>query len=184
MTTILLVDDDLAFREQLARAFQRRGYQVAPAADYFGAIERLRDTDCHLAVIDLRMPGPSGMKLLTDLRERSPHTQVVVLTGYGSIANAVEALRLGAVNYVSKPAHADEILAAFPSLNLRPAPPHDPRLAAHDEDEFPEPSLAQVEWDHIQRILADCDGNVSHAARRLGIPRRSLQRKLRRGAPD
>lgn len=138
---------------------------------------RIQVESCHLAVVDLRMPGESGMKLLAELRKRSPSTKVVMLTGFGSISNAVEALRLGAVNYVSKPAHADEILAAFDHKD-------EDSLSIALDQSADSPSLAQAEWEHIQRVLGDCGGNISQAAHRLNISRRSLQRKLRKQAPD
>ena len=129
-----------------------------------------------LAVLDLKMPGKSGMELLKEIRHISPEIRAVMLTGYGSITNAVEAIKHGAVNYVTKPADADQVLAA---LDEHPA-----MMARQPEDDLVPPSLAEAQWEHIHRVLADCDGNVSEAARRLGIHRRSLQRKLRKLAPD
>ncbi|MFO0912328.1 MAG: response regulator [Pirellulales bacterium] len=174
---ILIADDDDVLREQLRRAFVRRGFVVSEAANCTDAIAAILAAPCDLAVVDLRMPGESGMQLLVELRQRSPGTKVLMLTGFGSIANAVEAVRLGATNYVSKPAHADEILAAFEELD-------EPRSSRSSGAEGGGPSLAQAEWEHIQRVLADCEGNISQAAHRLGISRRSLQRKLRKRAPD
>jgi two-component system response regulator RegA len=123
-------------------------------------------------VVDLRMPGGSGLDLVRDLRRVSPRVRVIVLTGYGSIATAVEAIRRGAENYLPKPADADDILTA---LSRGGSQPEDGASEA--------PSLARAEWEHIHRVLADCDGNISEAARRLGIHRRSLQRKLQKYAP-
>ena len=123
-----------------------------------------------LALVDLRMPGASGLSLVRTLLEIDPHTRVVVLTGYGSIATALEAVRLGAVHYLQKPADVDEILAAFHRDELPPS--ESPAPPTHV------PSLARAEWEHIQRVLTDCGGNVSQAARLLGVHRRSLQRKL------
>ena len=116
------------------------------------------------------MPGKSGLELVKALLEMDPHTKIVVLTGYGSIATAIGAVRLGATHYLSKPADADDIVAAFARGD---APP----LAPTDVD-YQAPSLARAEWEHINRVLSDCGGNISEAARRLGIHRRSLQRKL------
>ena len=129
-----------------------------------------------LAVIDLKMPGKSGLDVLSELRKVSPHTRAVILTGFGSISNAVEAVKLGAVNYLTKPADADEILAA---LML------DSGQSSNDapSNEFQPPSLAAAEWEHIQRVLSECDGTISEAARLLDIPRRTLQRKLKKMAP-
>ncbi len=176
MKKILLVDDDDALRDQLSRALQRRGYAVRPAANARAALQLAQAETCDLAIIDLRMPGDSGMKLLADLQEFTPTTRVVILTGFGSIASAVGALKRGAVNYVAKPAHVDDILAAF-ETGARPASP-----AIDDEHEAV--SLAKAEWEHIQRALAECQGNITQAARRLDISRRSLQRKLRKRAPE
>ncbi|HND53955.1 MAG TPA: response regulator [Pirellulaceae bacterium] len=177
MVRMLLVDDDDALRDQLARAFRRRGFAVGAASNAREALELVEQETFALGVLDLRMPGDSGMKLLAQLLEQSPDMKIVMLTGFGSIANAVEALRLGAVNYVSKPAHADEILAAFA---LSESPPN----VVDEFDGEESPSLAQAEWEHIQRTLKECNGNISQAARRLNISRRSLQRKLRKRAPD
>jgi two-component system response regulator RegA len=172
---LLLVDDSPAFRERLARAFRERGFQVRTAGSYDEALLLSRETPADLAVVDLRMPGRSGLDLVRDLKKLRPATRVLVLTGFGSIATAVDAIRLGAANYLSKPASADDILAAF-------------ARAEAGQAEAPEaadpPSLARVEWEHIHRVLADSGGNISEAARRLGIHRRSLQRKLRKLAPE
>jgi two-component system response regulator RegA len=173
--TMLLVDDSDIFRERLASALEERGLDVLTAADAVEAMEVVRTRKVEMAVIDLKMPGPSGMTLLRDLRSHDPDLKVVVLTGFGSIATAVEAMRLGAVNFVSKPADADDVLAAF-SIE-------DPAAEPDSSGEVEAPSLARAEWEHIQRVLADCGGNVSEAARRLGLHRRSLQRKLKKMAP-
>lgn len=170
--TMLVVDDDEKLRERLARAFRERGFEVSTAASGAEALARVREETPEYAVIDLRMPGPSGLEVMKAIRALDPATQVLILTGYGSIATAVEATRLGAKGYLPKPADADEILAAFAGEGGEAA-------GAHIET----PSLARAEWEHIQRVLADCDGNVSEAARRLGIHRRSLQRKLHKFPP-
>jgi two-component system response regulator RegA len=128
------------------------------------------------AVIDLRLPSGSGLDVVRLLRRLSPRTVMVVLTGYGSIATALEAVALGAAHYLTKPATIDEILAGF--ARARPAG-EDAAAAEAPASVVPEVlSLARVEWEHINRVLADCEGNVSEAARRLGMHRRSLQRKL------
>jgi two-component system response regulator RegA len=169
----LIVDDDDVLRTRLSRAMERRGLRVVTAASYDAAIAALDESLPELAVIDLKMPGQSGLELLRQLKARSPDTRAVVLTGYGSIANAVEAMKLGAHNYLTKPADAEQILAAFSDRQQAPA-------AAPG---FPSPSLAAAEWEHIQRVLADSGGNITEAARRLDIPRRTLQRKLKKLAP-
>jgi two-component system response regulator RegA len=171
----LVVDDDPAFRTRLIKALSARG-RVAHGA---GTVDEALDTASRVrptaAVVDLKMPGgKSGLELVPRLVGQFPGIQVVVLTGYGSIATAVEAVRQGAINYLSKPLDADQILAAFDGDAEPPA--------VADAETTP-PSLARVEWEHIQRILTDCGGNISLAARRLGIHRRSLQRKLAKLPP-
>src|SRR5688572_807380 len=167
--TFLVVDDDLAFRTRLIRALAARGHAGHGAGSVDEALEVADRVRPSAAVVDLKMPGgKSGLELVPELVERCAGIQVVVLTGYGSIATAVEAVRNGAINYLSKPLDADQILAAFDA---------EVEGAAVGAEE-PPPSLARVEWEHIQRILTDCGGNISLAARRLGIHRRSLQRKL------
>jgi len=168
--SILVVDDDEILRQRLEKAFVRRGFNVRTAYDFESAIETAISFQPERAVLDLKMPGRSGLDLLTELLKVSPDTKAVILTGYGSITNAVEAVKLGAINYVTKPADADQVLSAFTS---GPSPTPD----------FPPPSLAEAQWEHIQRVLADCGGNISEAARRLDIPRRTLQRKLKKNAP-
>lgn len=172
--TLLLVDDDEIFRDRMARAMRERGYDVRTAADYDAAMDEARADSPQLAVVDLKMPGRSGLELVRDLLAVDPSTKVVVLTGYGSIATAIDAVRLGAVHYLSKPADADEILGAFARDAMAPLAP---------TPEFPAPSLARAEWEHINRVLSDCGGNISEAARRLGMHRRSLQLKLRKYPP-
>lgn len=164
MNGVLVIDDDDRFRARLCRAIGERGYEVAGAAN--GAVARGLAASCRRAVLDLRLGSESGLELLDDLLETNGDLEVVVLTGYGSIATAVEALRRGAVNYITKPADADRILAAF-----------EPE-GATELEALPVPSLDEVEWEHIQRVMHECGGNVSHAARLLGVHRRSLQRKL------
>lgn len=164
--TVLLVEDDDTFRNRLARAFRDRGFLVTEAASIEEAAAAAHDDTPELAVVDLRLPRGSGLDVVRDLLALDPTTAVVVLTGYGSIATALEAVRLGARHYLAKPADADQILAA---LDGHPS-------SANAQGDVP--SLARVEWEHIQRVLHDCDGNISQAARLLGIHRRSLQRKL------
>ena len=172
--SILVVDDDDNLRTRMARAFENRGFRAMTASCYSDVESVLREERPNRAVIDLKMPGPSGLDVLKHLMERSPETKAVILTGYGSITNAVDAIKIGAVNYVTKPANVDEILAAFKKPGEDPDP--------NSEDLHPQ-SLAEAEWDHIQRVLNDCDGNISEAARQLDIPRRTLQRKLKKLAP-
>ncbi len=173
--SLLIVDDNEIFRDRLARAFEDRGFDVRKAENHTQAIANAREESPEWAVVDLRMPGKNGLEVVRDLLEIDCHTRIVVLTGYGSIATAIDAVRLGAVNYLQKPADADDIIAAF-SRGEQP-----PMSGA--EHEYQAPSLARAEWEHIQRVLADCEGNISEAARRLDIHRRTLQRKLDRYPP-
>jgi two-component system response regulator RegA len=171
--SLLLVDDDATYRERLAKAITLRGYEVHTAADAQAAVALAETDSPEFAVLDLRMPGESGLDLLRRLMAIDPTTRVLMLTGYGSIATAIEAVRLGAVNYLTKPADVDDILAAFnPNTQV-----------GESSSDLETPSLARVEWEHIQRVLNDCEGNLSEAARRLGMHRRSLQRKASRKRP-
>jgi two-component system response regulator RegA len=166
--TLLVVDDDEAFRTRLMRAFEARGYSTRGAADGAQALALAREESPELSVVDLRMPGLSGLEVVRGLHEVDEATRIVVLTGYGSIATAVEAVKLGATHYLTKPASVDDLIAAFdrdPSGETR-TPPGEVA------------SLARVEWEHINRVLQECGGNISQAARLLGVHRRSLQRKL------
>jgi two-component system response regulator RegA len=166
---LLIVEDDDALRGRLARAFEARGFDVRAASSVEEAAAVLDKDPPEFALVDLRMPGQSGLDLIPRLKQADPATRIVVLTGYGSIATAVEAVRRGAEHYLTKPADADQIMAAFsrtggdaPTLATQPM------------------SLDRVEWEHINRVLLECQGNVSETARVLGIHRRSLQRKLAR----
>jgi two-component system response regulator RegA len=172
--TILVVDDNDTFRERLARSFSLRGFTVLTANGYGQAI---RVVEKHLpdrAVVDLKMPGKSGLELVKDAVGVAPDIRIVVLTGYGSIATAIDAMKLGAVSYLAKPADVEEILHAFTA---------EPTTDARLRDLSP-PTLPRVEWEHIQRVLHDCDGNISVAAKKLNIHRRTLQRKLQKYAPN
>jgi len=173
---MLLVDDSDEFRERLGRAFRDRGFEVRTASNYEDALVIAHEQSPDRAVIDLRMPGKSGLELLRELKQLDDSIEVLLLTGFGSIATAVDAVRLGATNVLTKPADADDILAAFERGNADVD--HEPTSNVEV------PSLARTEWEHIHRVLADCNGNISEAARRLGIHRRSLQRKLQKRAPD
>ncbi|MDP9173037.1 MAG: response regulator [Planctomycetota bacterium] len=171
----MVVDDDATFRNRLLAALSARDLEAFGAGTPAEAREMARARRPDRAVIDLRMPGGSGLDLVSDLIHIDPDIEIVVLTGYGSIATAVEATRRGATDYLTKPADADQILVAFEKANERAAA----MVPAPDSA----PSLARVEWEHIQRVLNDCDGNISQAARVLGIHRRSLQRKLSKYPP-
>lgn len=165
--SVLLVEDDERFRERLGRALAARGCDVRTVASAEEALAAASAESPELAVVDLKLPTGSGLDVVRGLHRIDPTTKIVVLTGYGSIATALESVRLGATHYLTKPVDADQVLAAFEGREMTQDPP-----------QLEVPSLARVEWEHIQRVLADCDGNVSQAARLLGIHRRSLQRKL------
>lgn len=173
--SILVVDDDDILRTRLEKAFAKRGLTVYCASNLRAAIEIASEHKPDLAVLDLKMPDNSGLQVLKELIAICPDLRAVILTGYGSITNAVEAVKLGAVNYVTKPADADQVLAAFEKV--------DGNNEEADVSDMQPPSLAAAQWEHIHRVLADCGGNISEAARRLDIPRRTLQRKLKKMAP-
>lgn len=174
--TVLIVDDSEIFRERMARAFVARGFEVRTAADAQEARGMVVEESPEWAILDLRMPGDSGLQLLQDIIVMDPTVEVVILTGYGSIATTIDAMRLGAISYVAKPADVDEIIAAFERGQSPPLTPIEPA--------YQPLSLARVEWEHINRVLSDCGGNISQAARLLGIHRRSLQRKLKKFPPS
>lgn len=169
----LLVDDDAIFRPRLAEALERRGVRCQQAADAAEALTLARAHPPELAVVDLRMPNGTGLELVRALRADGLTGVIFLLTGYGSIATAVEAMRCGANDYLTKPADAEQLMAAWRRANGAPRAPQP----------LTPPTLEQVEWEHIQRVLADCGGNVSQAARALGVHRRSLQRMLGRHPP-
>lgn len=172
LPTLLLVDDDEAFRNALAQALQRRGFAVMTAPDAQRAEEIAKEHIFEYALVDVRMPGPSGIELVGALHQLDDGTRIVVLTGYGTIANAVAAMRAGAVDYLTKPVDAAACERALLGRALK---------AAEQGDRVP--SLDRVEWEYLQRVLSDAEGNISEAARRLGMHRRSLQRKISRHPP-
>lgn len=167
---LLLVDDDETFRERLAISLSRRGYEVQTASGAEPAIQIAETFKPQFALLDLKMPGSDGLDLIPLLKKILPNVRMVVLTGYGSIATALEAVRLGAADYLTKPADSEQIDRALQGKKA--------------EVEVSVPSLDRVEWEHMHRILADNDNNISRAARVLGIDRRSLQRKLAKYPPN
>ena len=166
---LLIVEDDEVLRSRLTTAFESRGLDVRGVATIDEAAAVAREELPELVLLDLRVGADSGLDLIPELTHLDPATRIVVLTGYGSVATAVEAVRRGAVHYLTKPADADEILAAFERGGGTPDATPPPLQAM---------SLDRVEWEHINRVLMDCGSNISEAARVLGIHRRSLQRKL------
>ena len=167
---LLLIDDDEVYCGILARALTRRGFHVSIAYSRQDALVRAAETAPDLAVVDLRIGADSGLELIPELLGVNPEVRIIVLTGYASIATAVEAIKLGAVQYLTKPADADDVLTAIRRETGAPD------IAVRDK---PLP-LARLEWEHLQKTLAECDGNISAAARRLGMHRRTLQRKLQK----
>ncbi|MEK9134154.1 MAG: response regulator transcription factor [Pseudomonadota bacterium] len=166
--SLLLVDDDDTFCQVLSAALERRGFGVRVAHNVAEGLAAAEGDAPEFAVIDLKMPGPSGLELVKKLKALDAHTRIVVLTGFASVATAVEAIKLGATHYLAKPADADEIVAAFS---------RDSGNAAVPLEAKPLP-LSRLEWEHIQKVLTECGGNISETARRLGMHRRTLQRKL------
>ena len=166
---ILLVDDDQTFCQVLARAMRRRNLDVRVAYSAEQGEDILEQFKPQLAVVDLKMSGASGLTLIPTLINNNPKVRILILTGYASIATAVEAIRLGAANYLCKPADTEQIMSA---LFSQPEMPH----------EVPVPerpiSLERLEYEHIQRILLENEGNISETARQLNMHRRTLQRKL------
>ncbi len=173
--SFLIVDDDDVFRTRLARALEHRGFEVRTAADVDAAIALATEESPEKVIVDLKMPKRSGLEFVGALKKIDATTKVIVLTGFGSIATAVDAMRLGATSYLAKPADVDDILNAFARDDAPPLSPEKPR--------YSKPSLARLEWEHINQVLSDCGGNISETARQLGLHRRSLQRKLRKYAP-
>lgn len=167
-TKLLIIDDDELYCSVLEDAFSRRGFDVATANNESQAIEQIEGFEPELAIVDLRLDQSSGLHLIKRLKEKDENTKILMLTGYASIATAVEAVKLGATQYLTKPANADEILAAFSqtSADSNVAPAEEPL------------SVKRLEWEHMQKVLQECGGNISEAARRLKMHRRTFQRKL------
>ena len=165
---LLLVDDDPTFCQVMQRALARREITADTFTNITDALTALETNHYQRAVVDLKIAQESGLALIKALRQRNPDLRIVMLTGYSSVSTAVEAIKLGATNYLSKPASVDEVLLAF-----------------EDNEQFSEelpllvqPSLDRVEWEHIQQVLQANQGNISATARALGMHRRTLQRKL------
>lgn len=171
MQRIMLVDDDDVFRKVLARSLSRRGYQTCEAATPGEALIHLESGMPDACILDLKIGHESGLHLLPEMLRIKPDLKVVVLTGYASIATAVEAVKQGALNYLPKPADAEEILAAFAEKREVPA---------QAVLETPHMSVDRLEWEYIQKVLAENQGNISETARALGMHRRTLQRKLQK----
>ncbi|MBO37634.1 MAG: two-component system response regulator [Rhodospirillaceae bacterium] len=169
---LLIVDDDRPFRERLAKALERRGFKVTAVEKVSEGIAMARLQMPKFAVLDLRLQDGSGLDVVPVIREADPNSRIVILTGYGNIATAVAAVKAGAVDYLAKPADADQVIAALLTQGADlPPPPENPM------------SADRVRWEHIQRVYEQCDRNVSETARRLKMHRRTLQRILSKRAP-
>ena len=170
--SLLLVDDDEPFLRRLAKAMEKRGFSVETADSVAAGRAVATARPPAYAVVDLRLEDGNGLDVVEAIRERRPDSRVVVLTGYGAIATAVAAVKIGATDYLSKPADANDITAALlTDGNELPPPPENPM------------SADRVRWEHIQRVFELCDRNVSETARRLGMHRRTLQRILAKRSP-
>ena len=172
LASLLLVDDDTTFCKVLSAALARRGFAVTVAHSVEQAIPFAESNPPEFAVVDLKMDGASGLAMVKRLHGLDPNTRIVVLTGYASIATAVEAIKLGATQYLAKPANADEIVAAFDH-----APDSNAPLKTQPTQ------IENLEWEHIQRVLREHDDNISATARALNMHRRTLQRKLAKPPP-
>jgi two-component system response regulator RegA len=170
--TLLIVDDDRPFRERLARAMQSRGFEVLAAETVREGIAIVKERSPAYAVVDLKLEDGNGLDVVETLHETRPNARVVVLTGFGNIATAVAAVKFGAIDYLPKPADADDIMSALLAApGAKPNPPENPM------------SADRVRWEHIQRVYELCGHNVSETARRLNMHRRTLQRILAKRSP-
>ena len=170
--TLLLLDDDQALRTRMGRALAARGFDVTTVGSVAEATDALKNPAPAFAVLDMRLEDGNGLKVVEMVRERREDARIVMLTGYGAIATAVAAVKAGAVDYLSKPADADDVVKALLSSgDIAPEPPENPM------------SADRVRWEHIQRVYELCENNVSETARRLGMHRRTLQRILAKRAP-
>ncbi|MCK9539795.1 response regulator transcription factor [Dokdonella sp.] len=169
---VILIDDDTVFSAVLARALSARGFSVHTAADGATALGLVRQHAPAFAVLDLKLGAENGLALIPELLAVQPRLRILLLTGYASIATAVEAIKRGAHDYLAKPVDADQVAQALLGADGEEPADDEAPLEVHT------PPLRRLEWEHIQRVLSECDGNVSEAARRLGLHRRTLQRKL------
>ncbi|ABS65564.1 MULTISPECIES: ActR/PrrA/RegA family redox response regulator transcription factor [Xanthobacter] len=170
--SVLIVDDDRSFLQRLARAMEARGFEVATAETVADGLARVEASAPAYAVVDMRLGDGTGLDVISALKRHRPGARAIVLTGYGNIATAVTAVKLGAVDYLAKPADADDVVAALlANADHKPIPPENPM------------SADRVRWEHIQRVYELCGRNVSETARRLSMHRRTLQRILAKRAP-
>ena len=170
--SVLIVDDDRSFLQRLARAMEARGFEVATAETVADGLARVEASAPAYAVVDMRLGDGTGLDVISALKRHRPGARAIVLTGYGNIATAVTAVKMGAVDYLAKPADADDVVAALlANADHKPTPPENPM------------SADRVRWEHIQRVYELCGRNVSETARRLSMHRRTLQRILAKRAP-
>ena len=170
--SLLIVDDDNPFRERLARAMEKKGFEVFQAESVQKGIESVKAKKPGFAVVDLRLNDGNGLEVVKEIQSNNSLSRIIMLTGYGNIPTAVAAIKEGAIDYLAKPADADEIEAALTADGAsKPKPPENPM------------SADRVRWEHIQRVYELCDRNVSETARRLNMHRRTLQRILAKRAP-
>jgi len=170
--SLLIVDDDKSFVQRLARAMESRGFEVMVAEAVAEGLQHVAKSAPAFAVVDMRLADGSGLDVISALKERRPDARAIVLTGYGNIATAVNAIKLGAIDYLAKPADADDVVAALLAIEGKKAEPPEHPMSAD-----------RVRWEHIQRIYELCGRNVSETARRLNMHRRTLQRILAKRAP-
>src|SRR5579859_6531595 len=170
--SLLLLDDDGALRSRLGRALEARGFQTVQVSCVSEALAAVAESPPAFAVLDMRLEDGSGLAVVDALRESRPDARIIMLTGYGNIATAVAAVKAGAVDYLSKPADADDVARALLALPGEAPPPPDNPMSAD-----------RVRWEHIQRVFELCNHNVSETARRLNMHRRTLQRILAKRAP-
>ena len=169
---LLIVDDDLPFRERLSRSMEKKGFDVESSPSFKETLNKIKNNRYDYAVVDMRLDDGSGLELVKEIQKISPETKSLLLTGYGNIATAVAAIKSGAIDYLPKPAEIDQIYDALTnSKELLPPPPENPMTAD------------RIRWEHIQRVFIQCNRNVSETARRLRMHRRTLQRILNKHAP-
>jgi len=169
--SIIVVEDDQSFLNRLSRALQGRGFDVKTADNVVDGLALIRACPPAFAVVDMRLNDGNGLQVIEALSEARPNARAVVLTGYGNLATAVSAVKLGAIDYLAKPADADDVVAALVATGEKATPPENPM------------SADRVRWEHIQRVYELCNRNVSETARRLNMHRRTLQRILAKRAP-
>ena len=169
---LIIVDDDFPFRERLSHSMKKKGFNVENFSTSLETIERINVKKLDYAIVDMMLDDGSGLELIKKMKQKSPNTKSLLLTGYGNIATAVAAIKSGAIDYLPKPAEVDQIYDALTSSkDILPPPPENPMTAD------------RIRWEHIQRVFIQCNRNVSETARRLRMHRRTLQRILNKHAP-